>query len=112
MPVATGGNDLLTGTARADTISGLAGDDTIYGNESNDEAYGGGSLFDGNHTVKGEMVTTISSLCGGPGHDSLKGDAGDDSSLGESDGDLAYGGPGQQYSMAHVACRCCRGGAP
>ncbi len=41
MPIATSGNDSLTGTAWADTLSGLAGNDAIHGNDGNDALYGG-----------------------------------------------------------------------
>ncbi len=93
MPIATGGNDLLAGTAWADTISGLAGDDTIYGNDGNDEAYGGAgadSLFGGNGN---------DAVSGGTGNDLVDGGAGVDNLVGGQGVDTLYGGSGNDILL-------------
>ncbi len=93
MPIATSGNDALTGTSWADTISGLAGNDTIHGNDGNDEVYGGAgadSLYgdNGNDAVSG-----------GTGNDLVDGGAGVDNLVGGQGADTLYGGTGNDILL-------------
>ena len=93
MPIATSGNDSLTGTAWADTISGLAGNDTIYGNDGNDEVYGGAgadSLYGGNGN---------DAVSGGIGNDLVDGGAGGDNLVGGQGVDALYGGVGNDILL-------------
>ncbi|RDJ20622.1 hypothetical protein DWF00_04925, partial [Bosea caraganae] len=62
-PVATPGDDLLTGTAGDDALSGLAGDDVLSGLAGNDTLDGGAD---------------DDTLLGGEGNDALAGGSGDD----------------------------------
>jgi plastocyanin len=77
---ATGGDDLLNGTAKGDKISGLGGDDVIFGLGGNDLLDGGA----GNDKIDG-----------GKGNDTLKGGAGNDSLTGGDGNDVLVGGAGK-----------------
>lgn len=93
MPIATSGNDSLTGTAWADTISGLSGNDTIHGNDGNDELYGGAgadALYGGNGN---------DAVSGGTGDDVVDGGAGVDNLVGGQGVDTLYGGSGNDILL-------------
>jgi plastocyanin/Ca2+-binding RTX toxin-like protein len=77
---ATGGDDLLNGTAKADRIFGLGGDDVLFG-------FGGNDLLDGG--------AGSDNLDGGKGNDTLKGQRGNDSLTGGDGDDVLIGGPGK-----------------
>lgn len=105
MPIATSGNDSLTGTAWNDTISGLAGNDTLRGNDGNDDLYGGAgadSLYgdNGNDAVSGGIGNDL--VDGGAGLDDLVGGQGTDTLYGGSGNDILLG-DGQWLSQASYA---------
>ena len=88
VPVATAGDDTLSGGAGNDTLDGLAGKDILYGLGGSDEIYGGegaDQLFGGDG---GDV------LLGGLGSDILVGDADDDFLYGEDGADKLFGGTG------------------
>lgn len=105
MPIATSGNDSLTGTAWNDTISGLAGNDTLYGNAGNDELYGGAgadSLYGGNGNDAVSGGTGDDVVDGGAGGDNLVGGQGVDTLYGGTDNDILLG-DGQWLNQASYA---------
>jgi plastocyanin len=77
---ATGGDDLLNGTAKGDKIFGLGGNDVLLG-------LGGNDLLDGG--------AGNDNLDGGKGRDKLKGGSGNDSLTGGDGDDVLIGGPGK-----------------
>ncbi|WP_298965654.1 cadherin-like domain-containing protein [uncultured Roseibium sp.] len=87
-PVATSGDDVLSGTSADETIDGLAGNDTING-------------FDGDDTLIGGAGAD--SLDGGNGNDTIYADAADTWFGGAAGIDtLIYqGSDNRQYSMDH-----------
>jgi Ca2+-binding RTX toxin-like protein len=100
-----GGNDTLDGGAGNDNLSGSSGDDTIDGGSGTFDsisfwdASGGvtASLTDGTSNGGGEGTDTfkgVEALYGGPGDDTLSGDASDNWLQGQGGDDTLSGGPG------------------
>lgn len=85
---ATGGSELINGTAGDDLIRGYAGSDTINALEGDDLVFGGAD----NDTLRGG--TGNDWLYGGQGNDKVYGDAGEDALVGGAGNDELYGGAG------------------
>ena len=92
-----GGNDSLTGGAKADSLDGGDGNDTLTGNAAADTLQGGtgnDKLFGlaGNDTLDGGLGADT--LDGGADNDVLDGNADADSLIGGTERDLLIGGAG------------------
>jgi len=117
-----GGDDLLSGHIGNDTLIGDIGSDRLYGGSGDDDLVGGVWSFepipaapqpdkdelygeDGNDYLRGDNVFQYSAgltqttggddlLIGGPGYDTLDGQAGNDTLKGDSEPDVMNGGLG------------------
>jgi serralysin len=91
-----GGNDNITGDARANLIIGDTGSDVIVGNDGNDIIWGDEqfsfALFGGNDELRGG--NGLDEIHGGGSDDDLYGDAGDDLLYGDAGVDELFGGSG------------------
>lgn len=89
-----GGNDRLTGNARANVLDGGSGNDQLLGLDGNDQLRGG--FGSGNDALMGDSGNDV--LEGGAGDDRLKGGSGNDRLAGGPGNDVLNGEAGFDYA--------------
>lgn len=122
---AYGGNDSVTGAAGADTIYGGSGDDTLSGGAHTDSVFGedgndllvgandAADFFDGgsgNDTIRAGDSPGDTAF-GGTGEDQISGGGGADLIYGEADNDTLTGGQGDDTLVAGSGHDQVQGGA-